>query len=346
MNRRTLVAAWLTAAACSNGGAGTGTADAATAVQVVDAAEESFPVTIGATGTVTVRPGGVSELASPGASRVKSIGVGIGDRVTPGQVLITLDPSVWEAQLAEAQAAVSAAKQASERANRLAEQGILPRKDAEQAAAELARAQSALASSTLVRSMAELKSPIDGVVDSLDASLDELVAEGSILVRVVDPRAIEVVFRLSPADAGRVRAGMPVSIGPRSDSASANAMGRVVAVAPSIDATSGAVPVRVRITQAGRPLRIGEIVDGRIEVDRHEHAVVVPLEALVDVSGSDATVYTAGDDGIAHARPIRIGARDASRVEILDGVAAGERVITHGAYALRDSVRVTVEAGS
>jgi RND family efflux transporter MFP subunit len=284
MNRLILFMVSLLTVACAGGGEETGGADAATAVQVVSAAEETFPITIGATGVVTPRPGGVSEMAAPGASRVTSIRVGIGDRVVAGQTLIALDPSVWDAQLAEAEAGVQAARQAIERASRLVEQGILPRKEQEQAQAELARAQATLAASRLTRSMAELKSPIAGVVDSLDVSLDELVAEGSILVRVVDPRAIEVVFRLSPEDASRVRAGQPVSISmPSAGSDTSNANGRIVAISASMDPATGAVPARSSILQSSRPLRIGEIVNGRIEVDRRERAIVIPLESIVDV---------------------------------------------------------------
>lgn len=345
MIRRIPILVGLLAIACTNGGEDQPGADPATTVQVAPAAETSFPVLVRGTATVTPAPGGVSELVAPGASRVTSVRVGPGDPVRPGQILLTLDPSVWNARLEEARAGVRAAEQARDRAARLVEQGILPRKDAELAAAELARTQAELASATLSRSLADVKSPIGGVVDVVDASIDELVPEGTMLVRIIDPQTIEVVFRLSPDQAADVEAGMPVTFGAESDSV-ALGEGRVLAVSGSIDPASGAVSVRSRIARSNRRLRIGEIVDGQIEIARHEHAVTVPAEAIVDVNGDRARVFIASEDGLALVRPVRIGGRDRGRIEVVEGLAAGERVITSGAYSLRDSARVTVGSGS
>lgn len=342
MKRRPRVILLFALVACGGGETGV-ESEAMSPVEIVTAVEEPFAITIDAMAVVSSRPEGVAELKAPGVSRVTSIRVGIGDVVSAGQLMVQLDPSVWAAQLAEADAAVAAASQAAERAKRLADDGILPRKEAEQAASALASAQAARAGAARTRSLADVRSPMRGVVDSLDAALDELVAAGDVIVRVVDPRAIELVFHLPPEEAARVAVDMPVRAGPRGGSRGAaawSADGRVAAVGASIDAASGGVRVRATITQTSRPLRIGEFVDGRIEVDRHDRAIVVPAAAIVETSGDEATLFTVGDDGLAHARTVTIGGRSGDRVEVVRGLEAGESVVGQGAYGVADSARV------
>lgn len=333
----------LALAACS-GSSGDEAPDGAMQVRLVAAARASVPELKEAFGTVASTPQGIADLTSPGASRVLAVRVGVGDPVRAGQVLITLDPSVWDAELADTEAAAATARQALERANRLVEQGIVPRRDAEQASADLARAEAALAAARRTRDLADVRSPIDGLVERLDAILDQIVTEGTVLIRVIDPRAIEIVFQVAPQAASRLEPGMPIAL----VAGSGRALGaaRVLAIAPGVDATSGSVRIRASITRTERVLRPGEVVSGLIELDRHEEAIVVPVGALVDEEGDTAVVFVAGEDGLAHARSVRLGARAGGNVEVISGLAEGERVIAESAWAVRDSARITPRASS
>jgi len=149
------------------------------------------------------------------------------------------------------------------------------------------------------------------------------------------------VFQLPPEDAALLKIGMKVRAGPRGGSGEGwSASGQVVAVGASIDPASGGVRARATIRESSRPLRIGEFADGRIEVERHENAIVVPAVAIVETRGEEATLFTVGDDGLAHSRKVTIGARSGDRVEIVSGLNAGESVVGRGAYGVADSSRV------
>jgi membrane fusion protein (multidrug efflux system) len=113
----------------------------------------------------------------------------------------------------------------------------------------------------------------------------------------------------------------------------------VADVAGAVDSASRSVAVRVRTTAPARPLRVGETVSGRIVVAEHPHAVSVPMEALVP-DGEGVKVFVVDSAGIAHARTVRVGARTDRLVEIADGLAVGERVVTDGAYGVEDRARV------
>jgi hypothetical protein len=118
--------------------------------------------------------------------------------------------------------------------------------------------------------------------------------------------------------------------------------GMVADVGAAVDSVSHGVPVRVRVTAPSR-LRIGETVTGHITAGERSDAVTVPVAALVP-AGDDVTVFVVDSAGIAHARRVTVGGRSATAAEIRSGLAAGERVVTDGAYGVQDSARVRAAA--
>jgi hypothetical protein len=80
-------------------------------------------------------------------------------------------------------------------------------------------------------------------------------------------------------------------------------------------------------------------VAGNITTGVHAGAITVPAEALVP-DGDAFKVFVVGDGDLARARSVTVGARADSLVEITRGLAAGETVVTYGAYGMQDSVKV------
>ena len=74
-------------------------------------------------------------------------------------------------------------------------------------------------------------------------------------------------------------------------------------------------------------------------VATHRGAVTVPAEALVP-DGEGFKVFVVDSAGVAHARPVTVGARTGALAEILTGVRAGETVVTYGAYGMDDGAKV------
>ena len=99
--------------------------------------------------------------------------------------------------------------------------------------------------------------------------------------------------------------------------------------------------VRARLQSPGRPLRIGESVFGRITTAVRPHAVTVPVAALVPTGeGEGFQVFVVDSGGVAHARPVTVGARSEALAEIVAGLTAGETVVTAGAYGIADGARI------
>lgn len=301
---------------------------------------QAFTETVGAIGVVVGRAGHVATLSAPAPGRIASVGVSTGQTVAAGQVLITLDPATFEAALKSAQTAVTAADRNYERSERLANEGIVPRKDVETAAADLARARSDLTTAERQASLATLRSPIAGVVTRMNATLGASADPSQPLVEISDPTTLDVLLMLTPSAAGRVQRGTVVTLSAgQSASGEPLGIGRVADIGAAIDTATRGVQVRVQVPATRRPLRIGETVFGSIAVQTIPNAIVVPLEALVP-EGETYKVFVVDANNVAHAREVKVGGRTGKVAEITEGLRAGERVVTYGAYGMSDSAKV------
>ena len=107
-----------------------------------------------------------------------------------------------------------------------------------------------------------------------------------------------------------------------------------------VDSASRSVTVRAQAPTTRRPLRIGETIFAQITVATRMNALVIPLESLVP-DGEEYRVFVVDASGMAHERSVKVGGRTDKVAEITEGLSAGERIVTYGAYGLEDSVRVT-----
>jgi membrane fusion protein, multidrug efflux system len=334
-----LVVGCLTLAACKEKEAES-EPKAVVAAQTVVVSLQAFAETFGAMGTVAGRAGHVATLSAPAAGRVAQVLVATGQTVRAGQTLIELDQSPFQASLQAAEAAFAAAERANERQQRLANEGIVPRKDAEAAASDVARARSEVIAARRSSELSVLRAPIGGVVTRMSATIGASVDPAQPLVEVSDPTALDILLSATPTDAARVKPGAKVALSAgQSASGEPLGVGTVVDISGTVDSTNRTVAIRVQAPTTRRPLRIGETVFGSIAFAVRPNAVVIPREALVP-EGDEFKVFVVDASGIAHARDVKVGGRSAAGVEITEGLKAGERIVTYGAYGVSDSAKV------
>jgi len=333
------------APASAEGGADRAGSDSVPVVgaETAAAVEQPFTLSVTALGTVTTRPGRYAELSAPAPTRVTRIFVAPGDAVAAGAPLVEFDRAPFDAAAASAAASLTNAEHQSERAQRLADAGILARKDVDQAAVDLAQARSALVAAQRAQSQATLHAPIAGVVTRMTAILGATVDPSQPVVAVADPTALDLAFAVAPSDGAQVRRGAAVSVSAgQSTHGEALGDGVVTSVGAAVDSVSRAITVRARLVHPARTLRIGETVIGRIAIALHPHAVVVPLAALIPEG--DRTKVFVVTRGVAISRAVDVGGRTEAVAEITRGLAAGEVVVTEGAYGVEDSARIVVPA--
>lgn len=300
---------------------------------------QAFPQIVNVIGTIVPRPGRFASLAAPAPTRVAQIFVAQGQRVAAGDSLIEFERAPFDAAAKSAAAALTSAEHGYARAVRLVQAGILPQKDSDQAAADLAQAEAAAVIARRSQQLATLRAPIAGVVTTMHGVLGEAVDPSQPLVEVADPNALDVVFNVTPGEAAQVRVGDSLRV-TASGAAEWLGTGFVTAVGASVDTATRAVPVRTRIPRPERPLRIGESVSGRIVTAVHQHALTIPLAALVPF-GDGYQVFVVDSASVAHARPVTVGARTEALAEIVQGLSAGEVVVTSGAYGVEEGTAIT-----
>ncbi len=329
-----------TACGKSEGDSGQESSPVEVSVRTVLVTAGPFTETISAIGNVVPRPGHVAALSAPAPTRVLQVLVATGQHVQAGTELVHLDQSVFEASLRSATAAMNAADSAYQRAQRLVAAGIAPRKELDQAGADLALARANVVAANRAVDLSVLRSPFSGVVTRMSALLGASVDENQVLVEVADPTAADVVLEMTPADAGRVRSGAAVVLrGGQSTTGDTLGRGTVSDVGGVVDTTTRSVAVRVRPGVTRSVLRIGETVTGIVTIVTHANAITVPGDALVP-EGEGFKVFVVDSADIAHARAVTVGARHGDVAQILNGLAAGERVVTYGAYGIDDGAKV------
>src|SRR5437667_2109290 len=343
-----LVAAALMLTACRGERQASAAADMPPSEQTVGgvgtavATKQSFPQMVSAIGTVTARPGHFAELSAPAPTRVARIFVAPDQRVQEGDSLVEFERAPFDAAAQSAAAALEAAQRTYARAVRLVQAGILPQKDSDQAASELAQAQAAAVTARRNQQLATLRAPLAGVVTRLTAVLGASVDASQPLVQIADPAALDIVCNVSPAEAAELAEGDSVALS-TGETAPGDSLAScvVTGVAAAVDSVSRAVAVRIHVRRPGRALRIGESVLARFVTAMAPRAVTIPVAALVPApDGEGFQVFVVDSGSVAHVRSVTVGGRSESTVEILSGLQAGEIVVTSGAYGVADGARI------
>ena len=180
---RLLLGLALAAAACKHDeAAADDNAHAVVGARTVGVKEGPFRETITAIGAVVPRAGSVALLSAPAPTRIANVMAVAGQTVAKGAPLIEFEQAPFLARAQSADAALQAAEHARDRTKRLVDQGISPRKDLEQADADVARARADAVSARRDAQLSRLESPIAGVVTRMTAVLGASVDANQPLV--------------------------------------------------------------------------------------------------------------------------------------------------------------------
>lgn len=277
------------------------------------------------------------EIKPETSGQVVEVAFADGATVAAGQLLLRLRDADARASLADARARWDLAKLDLGRARTL-----FDRQDLSQADLDRALAQEALSKAAFDRAEEALRrtrvvAPFAGSVGKREVVEGAVVDPSRRITRLEDLAHLVVDVSLPERALGVVRPEQAASV--QVDVGEPQA-GRVSYVAPRVDANSRNVDVRVRLDAAGE-LRPGQTASVRIVTGRSEAALLVPTEAVVR-SAKGASVYVLGADGSVALKPVRTGERKADKVELAEGVAAGDQVVIEGLLKLRPGAKVSV----
>ena len=329
-----VVALVLVLAGCGNADKKSGT------IQVAAVAAPIMTVSTSETLVYAESPGNIlatraAHIASRLSGYVHSLNVDVGDHVKAGQLLLTIDNRDVEAQVAQANAALSQAKAAFadadfnyKRYSNLYKEQAVSRQQFESvkrnyatARASVSAAQAGLSQAESQRAYAEVRAPFDGVVTSRDVEQGDLATPGKPLLDVQAPGNLEVTSQITNDAYDALSVGDKVTVEARGSTLQAN----VIQLSPAADPATETHLLKATLP-SGSKLGPGDFVRVLVAVGKR-HALIVPASAVVERAGIPA-VFVVDDSNHAHLRMVRVGEHRKTGVEILSGLSAGERLVT------------------
>lgn len=278
--------------------------------------------------------------------RVKQILFSDGQRVRKGQLMVQFEDQLQQAQVAQARAELSIAEANHKRNQELVAQNFISQRSLDESAAalEVSRAKLALAQATLQR--LQVLAPFDGITGLKQINVGDYLKDGADMVNVEDIDAVLLDFRLPERFQAKIRAGQKAQL--TVDALPGRPFSAIVqAVDPLIEANGRSVGVRGCIDNRQQQLRPGMFARVNAVFGSRDNALVIPEEAIIPQGGRTFVVkVVAGDkpDALISQRvPVKVGLRQPGKVEIVDGLSAGDTVVTAGHQRLqKDGTAVRV----
>jgi len=264
-----------------------------------------------------------------------------GDRVKAGQLLVEMTSQEEHALLEEAKVRVAEAERQYERVKLLRKQQTASeslyderKRDLETTRASLAALESRLADRLL-------RAPFDGVLGLRKISPGALVEPGDEITTLDDDSVMKLDFSVPSVFLPDLAPGLGITAKARAYG-NRSFEGEVSGIDSRVNPVTRSIQVRAILPNADRTLKPGVLM--QVELLRNPRtSPVVPEEALQQ-QGEDHFVVVIGTDEKAERRPVTIGTRLPGFVEITGGLAAGDRVITHGNDKARPGQPVTIKA--
>ncbi|PIF26761.1 membrane fusion protein (multidrug efflux system) [Acidovorax sp. 56] len=280
------------------------------------------------------------------SGRITQLNFRDGQRVRKGQLLVQLDDQLPRAQVQQSRAELSIARANHKRNQELVAQGFISQRSVDESAANLEVAEAKLALSEATAQRLRILAPFDGIAGIRGVNVGDYLKDGADIVNVEDLDAVYVDFRLPERLQDKVKPGQLARVA--FDALPGVQYSAVVqAINPQIDADGRSIAVRGCIDNRRLQLRPGMFARVTAVFGERADARVIPEEAIVPDGTAPYVlrIVPGKEEGskIAKRTPVRLGARTPGFVEVVEGLAAGDVVVTAGQQRLqRDGLAVRV----
>jgi len=317
------------------------------AVTTVLAQPQEWPATLTAIGTVAAVQG--VTLSADLAGTVAKITFTSGAHVNKGAVLVELDTRQERAQLASAIAQRDLARLTLTRAKGLQSRGLIAQSEYDQADASAKQAEAAVGGIEATIARKTIRAPFAGRVGIRQVNLGQYLSAGD---KIVDLQAIDPVyvnFSVPQQSLDLVRLGDPIRVVADSTQP-ASAVGKITAINSLIDETTRNVEVKATFHNGGGQLRPGMFVNLLAQVGRPTRAIALPATAILYAPYGNS-VYVLRDSTDAKGKKsrvvsqkfVKLGGTRGDQVAVIDGLVAGDEVVSSGVFKLRPGAAVVVD---
>lgn len=305
-------------------------------VEVAPVREETIRRRIEAVGTTLANQ--AVDIVPLASGRVQSIEFIPGQRVATGDVLVRLDDEIQQAEVAEARATLREAESGYERAVKLRTNNTVAQATVDDLETVRDAAKARLDGTLRLLADRTVRAPFEGIVGLRQVDVGARVDDDTVLTTLDDLSKVEVEFAVPEIFYGQIERGQTVSasgvaFGDR------RFLGTVETIDSRIDRVARSFAVRAVLPNPDLSLPAGMFLHVELVIDERD-ALTIPEEAVL-AEGPATFVFTTAD-GHASRRDVELGHRDLGRVEVTDGLSAGDQVVASGLQRLRDGAPVEI----
>jgi len=279
--------------------------------------------------TVVARVGGV----------VEEILVEEGAAVRAGQALARLDDERLRLERERAEVELAKLERVYERTQTMHAKQLVSAERFEQIRSDYETQQVARDLAQMQLEYATVRAPIGGVVSARHIKTGNMIRENDPAFRVTDFDPLRAVMHVPERELNKLREGQTATL--RFDALPGEVFtGRVTLISPTVDPETGTFRAIVEVRDPSRQVKPGLFGRVRIQYDQRDNALLIPKQAVLEEDNESAVFVV--QDSLAVRRTVTTGYANGDQIEILDGVAEGEQVVTTGQATLQDSARVEV----
>lgn len=317
-----------------------------------------------------LKAGETASVAPKVSGRVSSVTVKLGDRVSQGQVLVTLDATEVAFSVAQYESSIAVAKtniglseqtlfdaeQNFQRISQLFAGGAVSQSEYDRAEStlnnarlglqvaegQLRQAEISLANAQETLSYYTITAPISGDVAAVNIHLGEMAGAQAPMINLVSLDPMKVNVNVSENIIGNLRQGaeFPITV----PALGREVNGRISSISPTIDNVSKAFPVEILINNSQGDMKEGMVVKLMLLSGTASNVLALPTDAVLEKNGVKH-VFVLEDDHTAKEVKIKTGLMSATMSEITEGLLEGQTVVTNGNQLLKDGQKVSVSNG-
>jgi RND family efflux transporter, MFP subunit len=279
------------------------------------------------------------ELTAEAGGRITDIQFEEGTRVQEGNLLVQINDAELRAQKQRLEHELELASDRAERQKRLLEEGGVSQEEYDATAneVEVLKAELSLVDAQIEKK--NVRAPFSGVVGLREVSEGAYVSPQTAITTLqrIDP--IKINFSVSEQYATEVQPGLGITFSVRGRDDTME--GQVYATDTQVDADTRTLQIRARAPNPGSTLRPGMYADVTVALGTVDETILVPSFAVMPALNTQRVFVAEG--GVAQPRNVAVGMRTDSTVQITDGLAVGDTVITSGIQDLRAGLPIRVE---
>lgn len=311
-------------------------------VAATDVRQEEWHSSLAAVGSLTAVAG--VDVSNEEAGKVKALHFESGQSVKQGQLLLELDAETDLAELQGLQAEQRLAQVRFDRSAKMLEKKFISKSDYDQHQALLDQATAAVAAKLALIGKKQIRAPFNGELGIRQVDLGQYLAEGSAIVSLQKLDPIYLDFSLPERHISRLGKGQQLTVGVQAYP-DRSFSGQIIAISPAIEQNTRSLKIRATLKNGDKLLRPGMFAQVQIVSGRKMQVLTLPDTAITyNPYGNSVFLIEGGDKGLTvQNRQVQTGQSREGRVEIVEGLKPGDRVVSAGQVKLRNGMPVELD---